>query len=156
MDQKKSLMLWMELIWWIMTGVIVAVVLYPIHKAMYSWQFERSNILFIVVLLTLSRYMFLLKYTFLADQQEVKVGLMILMFPLIFMLIGSLNTFMVYIEEKTWEPFTGHLPVSDRFRIERYIWGEMLFFGAGSILASILFIGRMMRSVWMYRNRGIA
>jgi hypothetical protein len=37
--------------------------------------------------------------------------------------------------------------------MERYIWGEMLFFGAGSILAAVLFIRRMFRSVWTYRNR---
>jgi hypothetical protein len=153
MDQKKSLMLWMELLWWVVTGVVAAAVLYPIHQAMHTWLFEVSNIIFIVVLITLARHIFLLEHTFLGDQQEIKVAALIAMFPLIFMLIGDLNTFMVYIEEKTWEPFTGHLPTAQRINMERYIWGEMLFFGAGSILAAVLFIRRMFRSVWTYRNR---
>ncbi|MCC7246119.1 MAG: hypothetical protein IT269_10590, partial [Saprospiraceae bacterium] len=97
---------------------------------------------------------FLIQHTFIARQQEIKVGLIVLMFPLIFYLIGSVNEFMVYIEEKTWEPLTGHLPVQDRSAVEQYIWREMLFFGVGSIIAIPFFMGRLMLSVWRLRNRG--
>lgn len=154
MDKKQSLKLVLEILWWVLTAVIAWAVLAPIHKAMYVWPFEGWNIFFIVLLITFTRYIFLLEHTFLARLQEVKVGLILLMFPLTFKLIEGLNTFMVYIEEKTWDPLTGHLPLADKTAIESYIWAEMLFFGVGSFIAAPVFAGRLMLSVWRVRNRG--
>lgn len=76
MDKKNTLILWLELIWWVITAVVVAVVLYPIYKAMYVWPFRTWNIIFIVGLLTLGRYVFLLKHTFMAKRQILKIALL--------------------------------------------------------------------------------
>lgn len=154
MDKKQRLTLWLELIWWVVTAVVVLAVLYPIHKAMYVWPYEAWNIAFMVVLITLARYLFLLPHTFLAKQQEVKVALLILMFPLTFIMVDALNGFMVYIEENTWDPLTGHLPLAEKNSIEQYIWTQMLFFGMGSCLTPPAFAARLMLSIWRTRNRG--
>ena len=76
------------------------------------------------------------------------------MFPLTFMLIDSVNGFMVYIEENTWETLTGHLVAADKRAIEEYMWLEMLFFGIGSCIAAPVFAVRLFMSVWRTRNRG--
>ncbi|MEQ1747102.1 MAG: hypothetical protein ABMA02_16855 [Saprospiraceae bacterium] len=154
MKKQQALKLLLEILWWALTAVVVWAILYPIHKAMHVWPFEGWNIVFVVVVVTFTRYIFLLKHTFLAHMQEVKVGLILLMFPLTFKLIEGLNAFMVYIEEKTWDPLTGHLPLADKIAIEEYIWAEMLFFGVGSFIAAPVFAGRLMMSVWRTRNRG--
>jgi FlaA1/EpsC-like NDP-sugar epimerase len=154
MDKKISLQIWLELLWWVLTAVVVVAVLYPIHQAIHVWPFERTNIIFIVVLLTLTRYIFLLQHTFLARRQVLKVGLILLMFPVLFLFIGMVNEFMVFIEEQTWDPLTGHLPTAQRRGMESYIWNEMLFFGAGCLVAIPAFMVRMMLSVWRTRNRG--
>lgn len=154
MDKKETLKLWLELIWWALTAIAVVAVLYPIHKAMHVWPFQGWNIAFIITLITLARYIFLLKHTFLAKQQEVKVALLILMFPLTFVMINGVNFFLVFIEENTWDPLTGHLPAVQKRAIEEYIWAEMLFFGVGSCIVSPAFAARMMISVWRTRNRG--
>lgn len=154
MDKSDKLKIALELIWWILTAIVVWAVLYPIHKAMYVWPFETVNIFFVVLLITLSRYIFLLKHTFISDRQVLKIVLLLLMFPLGFVLIEQVNKFLVFIEERTWEPLTGHLPVAQQPAIEQYIWGEMLFFGVGSIIAAGVFAGRMMLSIWRTRNRG--
>lgn len=154
MDKRQTLQLWLEMIWWVLTAVVVVAVLYPIHKAMHVWPLQTWNIVFIVVLLTLARYLFLLKHTFLAQRQEIKVVLLILMFPLTFTLINGVNFFLVYIEEHTWDALTGHLPAGQKRAIEEYIWAEMLFFGVGSCIVSPAFAVRMMISVWRTRNRG--
>jgi len=154
MDKRQSLTLLLEALWWVATAVIVALVLYPIHKAMYVWQFERWNIVFIVALVTFARYIFLLPYTFLARMQEVKVVLMLLMFPVTFALINGVSGFMIFIEERTWEPITGHLPPSQKPSVERYMWTEMLFFGVGSFIAAPVLAVRLFISVWRVRNRG--
>ncbi len=154
MNKSKALKIALELLWWAITAIVVWVVLRPIHKAMYVWPFEWTNVMFVVVLLTLTRYMFLLKHTFISNQQVLKIALMLLMFPLTFILIERINEFLTFIEEQTWEPLTGHLPTAQQPAIEDYIWGEMLFFGVGSALAAPAFAIRMMLSIWRTRNRG--
>lgn len=154
MTRQQRYMLGLEVIWWLLTAVVVWAVLWPIHQAMHVWPFERWNIIFIVMLITLTRYIFLLPHTFIARMQEVKVILILLMFPLTFVLIEAVNGFMVYIEENTWDGLTGHLPLSNKHAIEDYIWGEMLFFGVGSFIAAPVFAVRLLISVWRTRNRG--
>ncbi len=154
MNKSNTLKISIELIWWVITAIVVWAVLQPIHKAMHVWVFNTWNAIFVVVLITLTRYIFLLKYTFLANLQVLKIVLMLLMFPLTFLLIERVNEFLGYIEEQTWEPLTGHLPPAQQPAIEEYIWGEMLFFGVGSALAAVAFAIRMMISVWRTKNRG--
>lgn len=154
MTKQQSLIFWLEIIWWVLTAILVWVILYPIHKAMYVWPFQGWNIAFVICTITLTRYIFLLKYTPIAWLQEVKVALILLMFPLTFIMIDALNGFMVYIEEHTWDILTGHLPAEQKRGIESYMWGEMLFFGVGSFIAPPVFAVRLFISVWRTRNRG--
>lgn len=153
MDKRQSLTLLLELLWWVVTAVIVAVVLYPVHKAMYVWQFEWLNIIFIVTLVTFARYIFLLPHTFLARLQVLKAVLILLLFPATFALINGVSGFMIFIEEHTWEPITGHLPPSQKRSIEQYMWVEMLFFGVGSFIAAPVLAARLFLSIWRVRNR---
>lgn len=154
MDKRQSLTLLLEFVWWSVTAIVAWAILYPIHKAMYVWPFQWWNVFFIVALITLTRYIFLLKHTFLAKNQVLKVVFILLMFPLTFALINGLHGFMNFIEEKTWASLTGHLPPLDKKEIENYIWNQMLFFGAGSIIAAPVFAGRLLLSVWRTHNRG--
>lgn len=154
MDKRKSLTILLELLWWVITAVLVGLVLYPIHKAMYVWPFQGWNVVFIVALITFARYTFLLPHTFLARLQEVKVVLILLMFPATFILMNGLTEFMTYIEEHTWDPITGHLPPLQKRSMEQYLWTEMIFFGVGSILSAPFFAVRLFRSIWRVRNKG--
>ncbi|MCS6928452.1 MAG: hypothetical protein NZM43_03045 [Saprospiraceae bacterium] len=154
MTKRLRYVLLLEVLWWLLTAVITWAVLWPIHKAIHVWPFERWNIIFIVTLITLTRYIFLLPHTLIAKAQEVKVGLLLLMFPLTFVLVEAVNSFMVYIEENTWDALTGHLPLEYKHAIENYIWSEMLFFGVGSFIAAPLFAIRLLISVWRTRNLG--
>ncbi len=154
MNKSNALKITLELVWWGITAIAAWVVLQPIHKAMHVWPFETWNVVFVVTLITLTRYTFLLKHTFIIKQQILKIALMLLMFPLTFLLIERVNEFLVFIEERTWEPLTGHLPPTQQPVIEEYIWGEMLFFGVGSAIAAPVFAVRMMLSIWRTKNRG--
>lgn len=154
MEKRQRLLLVLELLWWIVTAIVVFAVLYPIQKAMHVWPFQTWNIVFVVTLITLTRTIFLLPHTFLAKRQEVKVFLILAMFPFVFYLIGGFNGFLTYVEENTFETLTGHLPAADKKSIENYLWNEMLFFGAGSIIAAPVLAGRLFLSIWRLRNRG--
>jgi len=154
MQKQLIVRILLELTWWVITAVVVWAVLSPINKAMYVWPFQTTNILFIVAMVTFARHIFLLQHTFLAENQIVKIVMLLLMFPATFLLVDGVSAFMVYIENNTWEPLTGHLPAAEKMATETYIWNEMLFFGIGSVLSAPIFAGRMMLSIWRTRNRG--
>jgi hypothetical protein len=154
MQKQNVVRLLLELTWWVITAVVVWAVLAPIDKAIFVWPFRTWNIIYIVALITFARYIFVLEHTFLANQQIVKIVLLLLMFPATFLFINGVSDFMSYIEQKTWDPLTGHLPALEKLATERYIWNEMLFFGVGSILSAPVFAVRMMLSIWRTRNRG--
>jgi len=154
MNQKKSLTILLELIWWTATAIAAFALVYPIRQALPVWPFQPWNVAFIMVLITFTRYIFLLQYTFLAKRQVLKVVLILLLLPVTFMLISGLYGFMNYIEEKSWEPLTSNLPAEQKRAIESYIWGTMIFFGAGSVIAAPVLAGRLFLSVWRTRNRG--
>jgi hypothetical protein len=155
-EKAKSLTILLELVWWLLTCMVVLAVLYPIYKHLGFWKFTDWNILFIVVVITLTRYIFLLEHTFLAKNQRLKVILFLFMFPFGFTMIHGINKFMNYIEENSWEPITNGLTDSNKLALESYMWGEMLFFGVGSVIVCIVFMGRMLKSVWTLHNRGRA
>ena len=156
MDQRQRLTWWLELVWWVLTALAVVAVLYPIRRVMYDWPFQQWNIVFVVVLITFSRYIFLLKHTFLAQRQILKAAIIVALFPLTFWMVGGLNSFITYIGDRTWEPLTGHLPPGQREPIEDYIWGQMLFFGVGSIICAPILAVRLLVSIWTLHNRGRA
>jgi hypothetical protein len=155
MEQRQRLSLLLELIWWIVTAVVVLAVLYPIHRAMYVWPYQTWNIVFIVVFITFSRYIFQLRHTFLARRQILKIAIILACFPLAFTLISGFNSFLSYIGDRTWEPLTGHLPLAQREPIQDYIWGEMVFFGVGSIIVIPILAVRLFVSIWTLHNRGV-
>lgn len=154
MTQKTTLLIALEALWWILTAVVAYAVLYPAHQAMLVWPFETWNIIFIAVLITFGRYIFLLQHTFLAKRQVLKAVLIVLLVPATFMLISGLNEFLSWIEDHTWDTLTGHLPLEPKRRIEAYLWNEMLFFAGGSIISAIVFAGRLLQSIWLTHNRG--
>lgn len=154
MRNKTLLLVFIEITWWVITGVVVWAVLSHIYKAMYVWPFRNENILFIITLITLARYTFLLKHSFLAKRQILKIVLMLAMIPLAFVLLDKLNGFMAFVEDHTWDMLTGHLPQPQKAETETYLWTEMLFFGVGSIIATPVFAVRLMISIWRTHNLG--
>ena len=81
MDKQKSLIAQLELVWWIFTAVVAFAFIFPITSKIANYPFLMSNIIFIVVFLTLGRYFLFLKHTFLAKQQKIKMVIFVLCIP---------------------------------------------------------------------------
>jgi len=156
MTRKQSLTILLEAIWWLVTVVLAFALIYPINHALPVWPFQAWNIAFIIILVTFTRYIFLLQHTFLAKRQVLKIAILLLMFPLTFILISGLHGFMTFIEERSWEPLTSTLGPDEKRSMESYIWGVMIFFGVGSIVSAPVLAVRLFMSVWRTRNRGTA
>ena len=147
---KKQIIL--ELIWWVVTAIVAAAVLIPILNSLDGYPFLTSNIVFIVVFITMTRYVFLLKHTILAKAELVKVGIVLVSIPFIFLLIEGLSNFQNYLDEEGLDKFMPLLNLDKQQDMINYIKSEMLFFGVGAIIVAIVFPVRMVISIWMNRN----
>jgi len=153
--QQQSLFLKLEVLWWIITLVIIMGVLYPIYsKVEGNYPFYLTNILFIVVFITFTRLIFLLKYSFLANWEKVKIALITITPILLFFLVNELNYFQTFLDEKGVENFLTQMSIPEMETMRKYITAEMLLFGVGSIITAVILPIRLLMSIWRARNRG--
>ena len=152
MHTKGSL----EILFWLLTAVLAAVVLLPILSSVPAYPFLTPNLVFVVSFVTLTRYLFLLPHTFLAKRQWLKGVCLFLCIPLAFYIIQELNRFQTFLDEQGFAALLGTMPTARQPAMGRYIRSEMLLFGVGSAISCILFPFRMMQSIWLTRNRGRA
>lgn len=143
-----------ELTWWAVTAVIVAAVMYPIWVNVTDFPVWWQNILFIVVFITLTRYIFLLKYTFLARIQWLKILLVLVAAPSIFALLQIYDDFKLDLDSIGPDYVTSGVAPERIIEMATYIKNEFFFFAIGSLIASVTFVLRMIISVWRVKNRG--
>ena len=152
MNESNNLYLRLELIWWLATVVVVALVLLPVYTALQRlFPFYGVNIVFVAVFITLTRYLFLLKYTFLQGKHYLNLALVFLSIPAVFLLIQEINLFQTYLDENGFLSIVGTLPREQQLSMMQYIRTEMLLFGVGSVIASIVFSLRLVVYLWKGR-----
>jgi hypothetical protein len=149
---RQRLMIQFELFWWLFTLIAALAVVLPIYLWAPSFPFFRDNLIFVVVFITLSRYIFFLQHSFWARWQLLKVAMIFVSIPLVFMLIQQLNTFQTFLDENGPEAVIGNMSLEDTTNMIGYVRGEMLLFSVGSIVATLLFPFRLLVSVWRVIN----
>ena len=142
----------LEIVWWVFTAVVIAAFLLPIWLRKVPFPFYVENALFIAMFITSTRYIFLLRHTWLASRFWFKVGIVFAGGIMAFVVITMVSDFNNYIEEVGLQEMVVHLPANKQYPFIRYIQSEMLFFGVGSIIANILLPMRMIMSIWRVRN----
>jgi hypothetical protein len=150
MNKKAQL----ELFFWLFTLVILAAVLLPMATRLPDYPFFLANTVFVITAITMTRYLFLLKHTFLAKQQRLKVIVFFLLIPLAFYIIQELNYFQTFLDERGPEAIVGSMPLSSQDNMLTYIRSEVIFFGVASIISTVALGFRLLVSVWRLRNRG--
>lgn len=145
----------MEAIWWLVTAVILALVMAPIFFNIgANYPFYIPNILFIVVFVTFTRYIFLLKYSLFSHTTWIKAVLVFLPIPIFLYFIDAMYDFQRFLDEEGMISVMGSLSADTQYQLAKYVQYENLFFGTGAILTCILFPMRMIVSMWRVRNRG--
>ncbi len=152
--QSRTLSIKLELLWWLITAIIVFAVLYPILSNISDYPFTVPNIVAITIFISFARYIFLLKYTFLAKRQYLKIGLIFICLPLFFYLINQLNFFQTYLDEKGIYAMLKEVPYEKQTPLESFIRNEMIFFSVASIITTAMMPFRMIISVWRTHNKG--
>ncbi len=154
MSSKSGLYLRLEIVWWVFTGLVAALLLYPLYTKLGAYPFYRINTIYIITAITLTRYIFLLPSTFLGRWQVGKVACVFISIPFIFYLIEGIHTFNEFLDYGNLEALVGKLPGEEQEGMMNYIKNEMYLFGVASVISAIVFPFRMILSVWRLRNKG--
>ena len=154
MTKNKILL---EAIWWLITAVIVAIVMYPIWTNFPAFKFNLMNIINIVVFITFARYTFFLKYTFLATLQKAKIAFVLFTVAIIATLMTQIQSFNVWIDGGDPDILLESVGKTDmREPLLNYIKSEYVFFVVAAIVSALFLSARLLVSVWRLRNRGKA
>lgn len=154
MNSNIALSLRLEFFWLLLIALVFCLVAGPIYLKLPGFPFFGLNLIFVAVFVTASRYIFHLRYTFLAKRQALKIAFFFASTPAVFFLIGRVFFFKTFLEEEGIQALVGDLPYPEQSPMAGYIEAEMLLFGVGSAIAMIVFAFRMVLSVWRYHNRG--
>ena len=137
------------MIWWLITAVIVVILMTPIFtKIENGYPFYIPNIVFIIVFITFTRYIFLLKYTLFSHNAWVKFFFVFLPIPLFFYFIDAMYEFQRFLDEEGLVSIMDKLSAGNQYSLAKYIKYEMILFGSGAIITLILFPLRMIVSIW--------
>lgn len=159
MNDKNRLLLYIELIWWILAAALAFVIVRPSYVHFYDFPFLWANVLLVVLFVIYVRYLFFLKHTFIANSMAAKITFIVASIPLFIYLISQVHAFQVYLDndglDKLYAIMKGE-PSQDRLHaIVKYIRNEFLLFGMGSIILIVLVPFRMLVSIWrQYNNTG--
>ena len=97
---------------------------------------------------------FLLKFSFLANWEKIKIALITITPILLFFLVNELNYFQTFLDEKGVENFLVQMSIPEQETMRKYITAEMLLFGVGSLITAVILPIRLLISIWRARNRG--
>ena len=144
----------LEGIWWFVTAIIVSLVMYPIWSNFPEFKFNVVNIVNITAFVTFTRYIFLLKYTFIAKMEKVKIGFVLFTLMIVIAITTQIQSFNVWIDGGDPDVLLSSVGKSSvRESLLNYIKSEFLFFVIAAIVSAIVLAGRLMVSVWSVRNR---
>ena len=141
-----------EIIWWCATAVVVATVMLPIWRTFPTFPYQQINIIYIAAFITFTRYAFLLKYTFLADANYIKIGFILFTLTIVAWLLFSMQDFQIWREQGDLDKMLPNMSYQKRESILSYLKSEFVFFAIGSIIAALFLAGRLFFSFRRGRN----
>lgn len=144
-----------ELLWWAFTLVLACLVLVPVYTQLPAFPYFTSNFVCIVVAITLTRYLFFLKITWLRDHLLVQGGLSILLLPLVFWMIQYFNAFITYFDEEGPDILTRGMDSELADVMNSYLHAEYRFFAIWAIIAAIVMPLRLLYNVWVRYRAGV-
>lgn len=148
----------MEVVWWLVTAVAAFFVVQPLWVYFQRYDFIHELILYIIIFVTFARYLFFLKYTFLAYFQKMKFLLIFISLPLLFYLVQEFFEFQDFLErqnsglEEAQIYFREGLGFQDRYEILAYLSKVYTFFAIAAIITVLMTPFRLLKSYWRVHN----
>lgn len=143
-----------ELVWWLITAIIAVLVLLPIYNAIgMKYDYYVPNAVFIVVFITFTRWIFLLRYTFFSHIRWIKILLMIAPIPLFFYAMNELYDFQNIVDSTGLKFMMEDLSTDRYLSLLKYVQYEYIFFGSATMIVLFMLPLRMLISIWRVVNK---
>lgn len=143
-----------ELTWWAFALVLAGLVLLPIYGAVPEFPFFLPNFIYVVVAVTLTRYLFLLHVSWLRDRLIVQGVVAILLVPLIFYMVQEFNAFIIYFDERGPDALIQGLEKEAGATIDKYMHAEYRFFAVWAVVAAAVTPFRLIYNAWVRYRAG--
>ena len=137
-----------ELFAFLASATVAVLVVLPIYSAAIPFDFMEFNLLFVIVGLTFSRYIFYLNIHPLRRSRIFKVLIIFSVPFLFFPLLEGMHSFLQFNDTEGLQSILTHLPYKQQSGYMRYIRLEYLFFGVVALAGSFFVIVKMIRSLW--------
>jgi len=144
-----------ELLWWAFTLILAGLMLLPIYTQTPDFPFFAANAVYIIVAITLTRYFFFLKISWLRDRLLVQGILSLLLIPLIFWMVQYFNAFIHFFDAYGPDVLVDGLAKKTANIMKGYIEIEYRFFGVWAIVSALLIPPRMIYNVWGRYRAGV-
>lgn len=125
----------------------------PIYLSSHNYSFYFSNFIFIFCFITFTRYIFFLKYSIFSHYTPIKLAFIFVTIPVAVLLTDQFSVFQDFSDTYGLQEFVTSLKGNQQSGMIAYIRNQMLFFGAGSVVATIFLAFRMIISIWRVKNR---
>ena len=144
-----------ELLWWAFTVVLAMLILLPLYTKTPNFPFFLPNFVYVVVAITLTRYLFFLDISWLRDRLALQAAISLAVIPLIFWMGQYFNYFIIHFDENGPDILVKHLPRDMAKIIDTYVHAEYRLFGVWAIVAAVVTPFRLLYNAWV-RYRRIA
>ncbi len=140
---------------WIITALIVVMVLLPIYTQVGDkYQFYVENILFVIIFISFTRFIFLTKHHWFSHSTWFKTIAIFAVIPVLFYIVDNLWDFQRFLDEEGIGTILTEVPAKKQSSLAKYIKAEMIFFWAAAFIATLALPLRMLHSIWRLRHRG--
>ncbi len=143
-----------ELSWWAFALVLASMVVLPIYSTVPDFPFFLPNFLYVVVAITVTRYLFLLHVSWLRDRLVAQAAVAFLLIPLIFYMVQAFNAFIIYFDERGPDVLVRGLESEMGRTIDTYMHAEYRFFGVWAIVAAGVMPFRLIYNAWLRYRAG--
>ncbi len=150
-EERKYLWI-LELIWWLISLVLLAAVMYPILSEVEKYPFAGLNMVIILLFFHYFRHVAFLKYSALRMFFWSKFFLALITVPLLFVIVGQFGYFQTFMDEHSMSEIMPDLSYNQQVSLNRFIKIQMVFFFTAAVISGGLFVLRMMVSMWIQVN----
>lgn len=144
-----------EIIWWAFTLILASLVLVPVYTQLPGFPYMVANFVNVVVAITLTRYLFFLKISWLRDHLLIQGALSILLLPLIFWMVQYFNAFIRFFDEEGPDVLTKGMDGELASVMNSYLHAEYRFFAVWAIVAALIMPLRLLYNVWGRYRAGV-
>jgi len=159
LEKQKAGKIVMEAAWWLITMVVVWMVTNPLWNDFVDNTYINKLILYIIVLITYTRYLFLLKYTFLAHFQAMKFILIFISLPFVFYLINGFFAYRDFLDRQNQgmieynSYFRVGITSAEKYETLTYLSKMYSFFAISAIIVVVYSPFKLLVSFWRVYNK---